>query len=258
MRLCLNIEGSSEDISTPVNPGQRRDGWSSTWCICIHSPSKSKDFFLLNLHQRPFSSHSVEVKDYGLPGNIIYSSLESSCQDPVPRNKSPLADNAVTFWTCHKTRPSWGRISRTEGMETGTKAGKEHWAADVRIQIRTELKQQSLTDANARFFQDKLIKLWHINTYSFVIGNQIYRRTFCASKASTALVVLSGLQQNYHRHWISLYFPDCCDLLTLRVYVRDVKAAPSSPEDTGKLTPPQVFRTKHLVEMEKLYIFHCT
>lgn len=33
--------------------------------------------------------------------------------------------------------------------------------------------------------------------------------------------------------------------------MQDVKAAPSSPEDTGKLTPPQVFRTKHWVEMEK-------
>lgn len=128
-------------------------------------------------------------------------------------------------------RPS----QQDRGMETGTKAGEEHRTADRRTEIRTEVKQQWSAD-------------WSSD------------RRPGPSKGSTA-----------HRHWgshgvtVRITTKTTTDLgsasppLTSATfeYVQDGRAASSSPEDTGQLTPPQVFKIQHLGKTFKK-MFSCT
>lgn len=58
-----------------------------------------------------------------------------------------------------------------------------------------------------------------------------------------------------NRRGISLVFPDRPDLLTLLVYMQDVRAAVSSSEDTGDLTAPSFFQRTTSKKHAKIQIF---
>lgn len=66
----------------------------------------------------------------------------------------------------------------------------------------------------------------------------------------------AGLELNHHRCGISLVSPDRRDLLTLLVYVQDVRAALSSSEDTGDLTAPSFFQRTTSKKHANIQIFN--
>lgn len=167
-------------------------------------PISCKDFIKYPVSLFIFSCHTVEEGLWTpwVNGDIIYRS--AGLPGSTAKTQTISGSSSVTFWTGHKTRPTRGLHSWTEGW----KQGRWHGRAEMRIKIIAERVRNKRSVAWKS--PECQLTLWIIWSY---VQDYIKTTTDLGSASP----------------------PLTSDLLTLRVYVQDVRSALSSPKDRGQL-----------------------